>query len=93
MSADCCDTSDPEMPIAMPISALLSAGASLTPSPVTATAIWCFSYESDHLSITNLSESLTPFDYLKFLRRRCSSKDNFVVVVQDIVQFVVGYVA
>jgi len=37
MSADSLATSVPEMPIAMPTSAHFSAGASFTPSPVTAT--------------------------------------------------------
>lgn len=37
ISADCCDTSEPDIPIAIPMSAFFSAGASLTPSPVTAT--------------------------------------------------------
>ncbi len=37
MSAASFDTSVPAMPIATPISAFLSAGASLTPSPVMAT--------------------------------------------------------
>ena len=37
MSAACLDTSVPVTPIAMPMSAALSAGASLTPSPVIAT--------------------------------------------------------
>lgn len=37
ISADCCDTSEPDMPMAIPISAFLRAGASFTPSPVTAT--------------------------------------------------------
>ena len=39
MSAASLDTSDPEMPIAIPMSACLIAGASFTPSPVTPT-IW-----------------------------------------------------
>lgn len=34
MSAACLDTSEPAMPMAIPISAFLSAGESLTPSPV-----------------------------------------------------------
>ena len=37
MSAACLETSVPVMPMAMPISAVFSAGASLTPSPVIAT--------------------------------------------------------
>mmetsp|Transcript_34993 Transcript_34993/g.79789 ORF Transcript_34993/g.79789 Transcript_34993/m.79789 type:complete len:207 (+) Transcript_34993:976-1596(+) len=37
MSAASRDTSDPEMPMAIPMSAFLSAGESFTPSPVTAT--------------------------------------------------------
>ena len=37
MSAACFETSVPVMPIATPMSAILSAGASLTPSPVMAT--------------------------------------------------------
>ena len=37
MSAACFETSVPVMPIATPMSAVLSAGASLTPSPVIAT--------------------------------------------------------
>lgn len=37
ISADCLETSVPDIPIAMPMSALFKAGASFTPSPVTAT--------------------------------------------------------
>jgi hypothetical protein len=37
MSAACLETSEPEMPIAMPMSAFFRAGESFTPSPVTAT--------------------------------------------------------
>ena len=37
MSAACLDTSEPAMPMAMPMSAFFSAGESFTPSPVTAT--------------------------------------------------------
>ena len=41
MSAACLDTSEPAMPIAMPMSAFFSAGESFTPSPVTATMAPC----------------------------------------------------
>ena len=41
MTAACLETSVPVMPIAMPMSAFLRAGASLTPSPVMATT-WPF---------------------------------------------------
>lgn len=37
MSAACLDTSEPEIPMATPMSAFFSAGESFTPSPVTAT--------------------------------------------------------
>lgn len=40
MSADCWETSEPAIPIAIPMSAFLRAGASFTPSPVTATEKW-----------------------------------------------------
>ncbi|KAK7806038.1 hypothetical protein U0070_004746 [Myodes glareolus] len=41
MSAACLETSEPVMPMAMPISAFFSAGESFTPSPVTATMAPC----------------------------------------------------
>ena len=41
MSAACLDTSEPAMPMAMPMSAFFSAGESFTPSPVTATMAPC----------------------------------------------------
>lgn len=41
MSADSLATSEPVIPIAMPMSAFLMAGESLTPSPVTATICPC----------------------------------------------------
>lgn len=37
MSAACLETSEPAIPMAMPMSAFFSAGESFTPSPVTAT--------------------------------------------------------
>lgn len=41
MSAACLETSEPEMPMAIPMSAFLRAGESFTPSPVTATMAPC----------------------------------------------------
>lgn len=41
MSAACLETSEPEMPMAIPMSAFLRAGESFTPSPVTATIAPC----------------------------------------------------
>ena len=41
MSAASLETSVPEMPMAMPTSAFFRAGASLMPSPVTATTLPC----------------------------------------------------
>lgn len=49
MSAACLATAVPE-PIAMPMSARFSAGASFTPSPVIATTCPCICNESQHFS-------------------------------------------
>gem|GEM_PF-5521094 len=51
--ADSFATSVPVMPIATPMSAFLSAGASLIPSPVTDTTSHCFSRSLTILSLSS----------------------------------------
>ena len=82
MSAACFDTSDPEIPMATPISAFFKAGESFTPSPVTATIfkekiipIKLQSYEFIYISKT-----LESFNNDKFLMGRDTSKNYFGVI-------------
>ena len=54
-------TSVPVMPIAMPMSAFFSAGASLTPSPVMATIWpWRFSRSTSRTLCSGVTRAITP---------------------------------
>jgi len=60
-------TSVPVMPIAMPMSALFSAGASLTPSPVIATMRPCFlSMSTSRTLCSGVTRAITPMSSIVF---------------------------
>ncbi|KAF3857444.1 hypothetical protein F7725_009303 [Dissostichus mawsoni] len=80
MSAACLETSDPEMPIATPMSAFFRAGESFTPSPVTATMAPCG------------QRGEKPFHNDQFLLRGGSGKHYLRVVLQDVVQLLWGQI-
>ena len=71
------DTSVPAMPMAMPTSAFLMAGASLMPSPVTATTLpWAFRAFTTRILITGVLRAIT--------RMRPISRDSSSSLISSI---------